>query len=142
MSMSPQQLWEEQNEQYMKIPQPEPRLKVRAKTQLVSQGILRYMGEEWTLPERFALGLVGGGEAEQVIEEQRPVCWQQNAPGPIEHYFGSRENRNPGEQHERQQRGAISATLHQPQLDQTRQYGEPGGSGPGPGDPPPRIPPF
>lgn len=116
----------------------EPDLQLRAKTQIVANGVLRYMGESFELPERQALGFVGGGEVEQVIDEDRPVVWMQNAPGPREAdrgaraTQGSRESGDPdievGEQQERQQEGAIEATELQRQLDQTRENGEPGGS--------------
>ena len=111
----------------------EPLLKLRAKTQLVVEGVLRFMGEEFKLPEREALGLIGGGEVEQVIDEDRPLSWMQSAPGPKEAdrgqraRQGSRESGDPGivvgEQEERQQEGAEEATDHQRQLDQTREHG-------------------
>jgi hypothetical protein len=141
MSTQTQQIWEKQNQIQMELPSPEPKLTVRSKTQIVSEGILRYMGETFQLPERFALGLVGEGEAEQVIEEQRPLNWMQSAPGPFEGdrgdkaKQGSRESGDPdqaapGDQQQRQKQGAQFATEHQPQQDVTRQQGEPGGSGP------------
>ena len=116
----------------------EPDLNLRAKTQTVSEGILRYMGEEFLAPERYALGLVGAGEVEQIIDDDRPVVWMQSAPGPKEAdrganaTQGSRESGDPdivvGEQKVRQQTGAEEATNRQRQLDQTREHGEPGGS--------------
>lgn len=156
MSMTPadQALWEKHYQTQMQGPQ-EPKLKVRAKTQIVVEGVIRYMAEEFELPERFALGLIGEGEAEQVIEENRPYDWAQNAPGPYEGdrggelnepVLGSREPpRQMGQQHTRQQTGAEAATTGQPQQDTTRQRGEPGGSvkpaGPAPQRQPRKIPP-
>lgn len=111
-------IWERQNEIRSDN---EPDLDLRAKTQTVSEGIQRYMGEEFVAPERYALGLVGAGEVEQVIEDNRPVAWMQNAPGPKE------LDRSVSDQ-QRQQTGAIIATDLQRLIDQTRQNGEPGGS--------------
>ena len=73
-------------EQFNEIPfAAEPLLNVRAKTQIVVDGVLRYMGEQWQMPEREALGLIGGGEAEQFTDDfDAPLWWTQNAPGPRE----------------------------------------------------------
>lgn len=139
MSMTPsdQHLWEKTYQTQMEGPQ-EPKLKIRAKTQIVVEGAIRYMGEEFELPERFALGLVGEGEAEQVIEKDRPWDWAQNAPGPYEGdrggelkepVLGSREPpKQLDQQHKRQQSAAEATTAGQPQQDTTRHRGEPGGS--------------
>lgn len=44
----------------------EPKLKVRALEHITVEGRPRKPGEEFELPEREALGLVGQGQAEQV----------------------------------------------------------------------------
>ena len=110
----------------------EPKLKLRAKTQIVVEGTIIFMGETFELPERAALGLVGEGEAEQYIEPDRPVDWEQNAPGPREAERGeeptqgSRElPKNLGRMEKRQQYAAEQATLRQPQQDTTRTKGLP-----------------
>lgn len=133
-SRKAQDIYEDQNEIGSEC---EPRLHLRAKTQLVVEGVQRYMGEEFKLPERHALGFVGAGEVEQFVDCDRPLDWMQNAPGPREAdrgrtVEGSRESADPdsvvGEQRKRQQEGAEDATELQRQLDQTREHGEPGGS--------------
>jgi hypothetical protein len=108
----------------------EPMINIRAKTQIVIDGIVRYMGEQFSLPERQGLGLVGTGEAEQVIDPLRPLTWMDSAPGPLEQYNlpsdfstqGSREgaiasNRGgqPGGQQSRQQVGWQTVVELQPQ---------------------------
>ena len=50
----------------MKEPTPEPKLRVRALEHINVDGLPRHPGEEFELPERQALGLVGTGDAEQV----------------------------------------------------------------------------
>lgn len=125
----------------------EPNLTVRARTQINVMGWTRYMGETFDLPQRCALGLVGIGLADQVIDLTRPLDWQQNAPGPHEPYTmptdfatqGSREGGTatrggvPGDQQTRQQAGALQATDLQPQTE-TQQ------GGPFKGAHPPRQP--
>lgn len=44
----------------------EPKLRLRAKEHIVIDAVLYKPGEEFELPEREALGLVGQGQAEQV----------------------------------------------------------------------------
>lgn len=109
----------------------EPLLWVRAKRQIIVMGWVRFMGESFQLPERFALGLVGAGEVEQWVDFTRPLDWLQNAPGPHEPYNqrfdfavqGSREGGTaqrggqPGDLQARQQLAAIAATDLQPQVE-------------------------
>lgn len=116
---------EKQNE--LRAPD-EPLLTVRARTQIVVMGWQRFMGEVFQLPQRFALGLVGEGQVDQVIDPVRPLDWMQNAPGPFEPYRlpsdfavqGSREGGNelrggvPGDMQLRQLAGAVQATDLQP----------------------------
>lgn len=109
----------------------EPMLWVRARRQIIVLGFVRFMGETFQLPQRFALGLVGEGEVEQVIDFTAPLNWMQQAPGPLEPYQlrgdfatqGSREGGNaqrggqPGDLQARQQAAALVATELQPQVE-------------------------
>ena len=116
-------IWERQNEIRAFA---EPDISLRAKTQTVSEAIPRFMGENFTAPQRLALGLIGNGEVEQVIEQNRPVAWAQNAPGPLVFIPGDEDFPDPSAG--RQQNGAFVATDRQRLIDQTVFEGEPGGS--------------
>lgn len=94
-------------------PSPEPQVTVRARSVIVVDGLVRYMGEEFQLGLRQALGFIMDNQVEQVIDATRSLGWILNNPGPIEdQYQGSRESaapgQTPGQQHTRQ----TTAWLH------------------------------
>lgn len=101
-----------------------PTIKIRAKTQIVINGILRYMGECIDVPTIQGLGHVGQGESEQVVDETASLTWMVNAPGPRENTWqGSRESaapgQTPGQDAIRQQASAVSASGLEPQQPRT-----------------------